>query len=78
MHSDPNTQNYVEWTIDHVSFVELLAKQNGKQLIDLLIMDVEGAEFGILPLLFSRDFEYNVYATVALQSAQKTYQRSAS
>ncbi|KAH7697374.1 Protein K01D12.1, partial [Aphelenchoides avenae] len=37
--------------VDHIGFIDLLKTLNGKRTVDLLILDVEGAEYGILPLL---------------------------
>ncbi|KAH7710044.1 Protein C33G8.13 [Aphelenchoides avenae] len=37
--------------VEHVGFIDLLKAHNGKGVVDLLILDVEGAEYGILPLL---------------------------
>lgn len=37
--------------IEHVAFADLLATHNGDRVVDLLILDAEGAEFGITPIL---------------------------
>jgi hypothetical protein len=38
-------------TVTHLGLSSFLRKYNGDKLIDLLIMDIEGAELGILPIL---------------------------
>ncbi|KAH7684427.1 Protein F49C12.4, partial [Aphelenchoides avenae] len=42
---------YVGNETEHMAFVDLLKEHNHDRLVDLLILDVEGAEYGILPLL---------------------------
>lgn len=36
---------------EHTGFADLLRQHNGDRVIDLLLLDAEGAEFGITPLL---------------------------
>lgn len=43
--------NYADVELKHTAFVDLLKTHNKGRLVDLLILDVEGAEYGILPLL---------------------------
>ncbi|KAH7724801.1 Protein F20D6.2 [Aphelenchoides avenae] len=43
--------SYADNVTDHMAFVDLLKEHNQGRLVDLLMLDVEGAEYGILPLL---------------------------
>lgn len=42
---------YGHRTANHTNIVKFFQKVNGKKLIDMLVIDVEGAEFGILDKL---------------------------
>jgi hypothetical protein len=42
---------YETATVQHVGITNFLRQINGDKLIDLLIMDIEGSEFGVLPTL---------------------------
>ena len=47
-------------TLAHTGFTEFLAEHNGERLVDLLLMDVEGAEFGIVHKMAARLHEETV------------------
>jgi hypothetical protein len=47
-------QKYHTVTAQHVGIANFLQRVNGQKLIDLLIMDIEGAEFGVLPTLIGQ------------------------
>ena len=46
--SDENNVKYHKEILQHISLQRLLDEYNGNKTIDLLLMDIEGGEFGVL------------------------------
>ena len=47
MFSDENDLKYHTEILQHISLQRLLDEQNGNKTIDMLLMDIEGGEFGV-------------------------------
>jgi hypothetical protein len=44
-------RKYESVSVEHVGITNFLRRVNGNTTIDLLLMDIEGDEFGVLPTL---------------------------
>lgn len=47
-------------TVEHFGITSFLQQYNGNKTIDLLLIDVEGAEYGILPVLVCKLLKFIV------------------